>query len=78
MANNTKEEQELLGYLDANFEVDQAKKTFKPITINSEQAELYKTIVRKRYGQSAYTNDDTKMQYRGFECLRVGYNGNNP
>ena len=72
MASYTKQEQELLDYLDANFEVDQEKKTFKSIYITPEQAELYKTIVRKRYGQSAYTNDDTKMQYRGLECLKVG------
>ena len=71
MANYTKAEQELLDYLDANFEVDQQEKTFEPIYITPEQAELYKTIVRKRYGQSAYTNDDTKMQYRGLECLKV-------
>lgn len=71
MANYTKEEQELLDYLDANFEVDQKEKTFKSINITPEQAELYKTIVRKRYGQNAYTNDDTKMQYRGLECLEV-------
>ena len=71
MANYTKEEQELLDYLEANFEVDQEKHMFKSINITPEQAELYKTIVRKRYGQSAYTNDDTKMQYRGLECLEV-------
>ncbi len=72
MASYTKQEQELLDYLDANFEVDQKEKTFKSIYITPEQAELYKTVVRKRYGQSAYTNDDTKMQYGGFECLEVG------
>lgn len=77
MANYTKEEQELLDYLNGNFEVDQEKKTFKSINITPEQAELYKTIVRKRYGQSAYSDDlppyikVEKMQYRGLECLKV-------
>ena len=76
MASYTKQEQELLDYLDANFEVDQKEKTFKSIYITPEQAELYKTMVAKRYHADVYGDDNKKLQYRGLECLKVGYDGN--
>ena len=61
----------LLEYLDKEFSVDQEKKTFKTIDITPKQAELYKQTVRKRYGQNAYTKEDTPLQYRGLECLKI-------
>lgn len=68
----TEQEKQLLDYLDKEFSVDPENKTFKPINITPAQAETYKGIVRKRYGQNAYTKEGVPLQYRGFECLRIG------